>query len=71
MGHTRDRPYHLMRQGKIGRYYRSMKSAVRLEDHCSPWEFEQAVARFVLYYNHDRLHETIGKVTLELRSHRI
>jgi transposase InsO family protein len=61
--HTRGRPYHPMTQGKIERYHRSMKNVVRLENHYSPWELERAVARFVTYYNHERLHEAIGNVT--------
>ena len=61
--HTRGRPYHPMTQGKIERYHRSMKNVVRLENYYSPWELERAIAHFVDYYNHERLHEAIGNVT--------
>ena len=63
LGHTRGRPYHPVTQGKIERYHRSMKNVVRLENHYSPWELERALACFVEYYNHERLHEAIGNVT--------
>ena len=56
-------PYHPMTQGKIERYHRSMKNVVKLENYCSPWELERAVARFVDDYNHRRLHEALDNVT--------
>ena len=61
--HTRRRPYRPMTLGKIERYHRSMKNVVRLENHYNPWELERAIARFVEYYNHKRLHEANGNVT--------
>jgi hypothetical protein len=36
-----------MGQGRIERYHPSMKNAVRLENHYSPWELERIVARFM------------------------
>jgi hypothetical protein len=46
-----------------------MKNVVRLENHYSPWEPEWAVARFVAYYNSERLHEAIGNVTPDAMYH--
>ena len=60
--HTRGAPYHPM-QGKIERYHRSMKNVVKLEKRYSPWELERAIARFVDYCNHRRLHEALDNVT--------
>jgi len=61
--HTRGAPYHPMTQGKIERYHRSIKNIVKLEQYYSPWELKRAVARFVEYYNHRRLHEALENVT--------
>jgi transposase InsO family protein len=63
MTHTRGRPYHPQTQGKIERYHRSMKSVVKLEHYCFPWELEAAVRDFVAYYNHRRYHESLDNCT--------
>ena len=59
--HTRGAPP--MTQGKIERYHRSMKNIVKLEKYYSPWALERAIAHFVEYYNHRRLHEALDNVT--------
>ena len=63
LAHTRGAPYHLMTQGKIERYHRSMKNVVKLEKYCSPWALQRALAHFVEDDNHRRYHESLQNVT--------
>ena len=53
--HARGAPYHPQTQGKIERYHRSMKNAVKLENYYYPWELEKAIAEWVKHYNHESL----------------
>lgn len=57
------RPFHPQTQGKIERYHRSMKSIVKLNTFFFPWELEQAMADFVVYYNTQRYHESLDNLT--------
>ena len=61
--HTRSRPYHPMTQGKIERYHRSMKNVLTLEHYYLPDELERAIAHFIQYYNHERVHEALENLT--------
>ncbi len=63
MTHTRGRPYHPMTQGKIERWHRTMKDVVMLRNYTIPQDLEQAVGEFVEYYNHKRVHESLGNLT--------
>ena len=63
MDHTRGRPYHPMTQGKIERYHRSMKNVVTLRNYTIPQNLEKEITRFVAYYNHERVHESLGNLT--------
>ena len=63
--HIHGRPLHPQTQGKIERYHRSMKSVVKLNTFFFPWELEQAVADFVVYYNTQRYHESLDNLTPE------
>jgi transposase InsO family protein len=63
LGHTRSRPYHPMTQGKIERYHRTMKNVVTLRNYYQPGELEREIERFVQYYNHERVHESLGNLT--------
>jgi putative transposase len=61
--HTRSQPYHPMTQGKIERYHRSLKNVVTLQNYYLPWHLEEEVGRFVRYYNHQRVHESLENLT--------
>ena len=63
IGHTRRKPFHPMAQGKIERYYRSMKSVIRPNNYYSPEALERETASFVNYYNNERYHEALNNVT--------
>ncbi len=61
--HTRGKPYHPMTQGKIERYHRSLKNVVKLQNYYLPEELERELARFVRYYNEERVHESLANLT--------
>lgn len=63
MKHSRGAPYHPMTQGKIERYHRTMKNVVKLDNYYYPWDLEQAIGKFVEYYNNERYHESLDNVT--------
>jgi hypothetical protein len=63
IGHTRCKPYHPMTQGKIERYHRTMKNVVTLQNYYLPGELEEEIRRFVAYYNHQRVHESLKNLT--------
>jgi putative transposase len=63
MLHTRGRPFHPMTQGKIERYHRTMKNIIKLQNYYLPWDLEQEINSFVHYYNHERVHESLGNMT--------
>ena len=48
-----------MTQGKIERYHRTMKNVVKLQHYYLPGELEAEIARFVDYYNSERVHESL------------
>lgn len=61
--HIRGRVRHPQTQGKIERYHRSMKNIIKLDIYHSPMELEQALKKFVHYYNYERYHESLSNVT--------
>ena len=52
-----------MTQGKIERYFRSMKNIVLLDIYFSPEELKAKIGEWVDYYNNHRYHEAIDNVT--------
>ena len=61
--HTRGKPYHPMTQGKIERYHRTMKNVIKLQNYYLPGDLEAELERFVHYYNHERVHESLDNLT--------
>ena len=43
-----------------------MKNVVKLQNYYLPWELEREIDRFVQYYNHERVHESLDNLTPEL-----
>jgi alpha-L-fucosidase len=63
MRHIRSKTYHPMTQGKIERYFRSMKNLILLDLYYSPEELRTRICEWVDYYNNHRYHEAIDNVT--------
>lgn len=63
MTHSRGKPYHPQTQGKIERYHQSMKNVIKLEHYFMVSDLERAIAKWVEYYNNQRLHESLGNIT--------
>lgn len=57
------KPLHPQTQGKIERYHRSMKNVVKLQNYYCPDELKTAIGRYVEYYNNQRYHEALDKLT--------
>jgi len=63
MDHVRGAPYHPQTQGKIERWHQTLKNRVLLENYYLPGDLENQIGAFVLHYNNDRYHESLGNVT--------
>jgi RNA-directed DNA polymerase len=59
MDHDRRAPLHPQTQGKIERWYQTLKNRTLLENYYLPDDLEQKIA----YYNHLRYHESISNLT--------
>lgn len=56
-------PLHPQTQGKIERYHQSMKNTVKLHNYFCKSELEDALAKWVDYYNNHRYHESLDNLT--------
>ena len=52
MSHVRGAPMHLQTQGKIERWYQSLKNRILLENYFLPGDLEAQIEGFVEHYNH-------------------
>jgi putative transposase len=63
MRHIRAKTYHPMAQGKIERYFQSMKNLILLDLYDSPTELAERIGEWVEYYNNHCYHSAIDNVT--------
>ena len=63
MNHTRGAPYHPQTQGKIERWYQTLKNRILLENYYLPGDLEAQIDAFVGHYNHQRYHESLKNLT--------
>ena len=50
-------------QGKIERYYRTMKNVIKLDNYYFPEDLMKAIEEFVNNYNYKRYHESLNNLT--------
>ena len=65
ISHTRSTPYHLMTQGKIERWHRSLKNRILFENYYLSSALERQIDEFVIHYNTRRYHESLNNLTPE------
>ena len=63
MDHVRGAPYHPQTQGKIERWYQTLKNRILLENYFLSGDLENQISAFVDHYHNQRYHESIGNVT--------
>jgi putative transposase len=63
MVHVHGAPCHPQTQGKIERWYHTLKNRILLENYYLPGDLEAQIARFVENYNYRRYHESLNNLT--------
>jgi len=63
MDHVRGAPFHPQTQGKIERWYQTLKNRICLEDHFLAGDLERRIEAFIEHYNHARYHESLDNLT--------
>jgi transposase InsO family protein len=64
MTHIRTSPFYSQSNGKLDRWHQTIKAeCIRPGMPLSLDDARRLVTRFVVYYNHERLHSTIGYIT--------
>jgi hypothetical protein len=61
--HITASPFHPQTNGKIERYYRTIKGEINQVPYDMPNELKEAIRAFIEYYNYRRYHEGLGNVT--------
>ena len=56
-------PFHPQTNGKLERYYRTVKLDVNQIPYDVPGNLEDAITDFMNYYNNRRYHKALGNVT--------
>lgn len=55
-------PYHPQTQGKIERWYQTLKNRIQLENYLLPGDLKAQIEVFVDRYNHQRYYESLSNV---------
>lgn len=63
MPDTRGAPYCPQTQGKVERWHQTLKNRILLANYFLPDDLKAHIAAFVAYYNQQRYHESLNKLT--------
>lgn len=66
MSHLLSAPFHPQAQGKIERWHQTLKNRIPLENYYLPGDLEAQIKAFIQHYNHQRYHESLGNLAVNL-----